>query len=253
MKRREIDILELLIQYEKMDVTALAEKLGVSQVTIRKDLIELEKSGVIRREHGYAALYGKDNIGNRLAYHYEQKCRIAKLAVSLVSDCETLMVENGSCCALFAEAVASTKSNTTIITNSAFIANYIRGINGARIVLLGGDYQPRNQAVVGPILRASAEQFCVEKLFIGIDGYTKERGFFGDDHLCVQAVRDMAMHAEKVYALTESSKFNGHGIVPLDLPNKVQYVVTDSSLSAQAETALTEQGVHVYKTNAVDG
>ena len=58
MKKRETMILELLSQHGKMEVTSLAEQVGVSQVTIRKDLDALESRGILRREHGYACFGG---------------------------------------------------------------------------------------------------------------------------------------------------------------------------------------------------
>lgn len=130
MKKRENTILEILSEVGRIEVTVLAERLGVSQVTVRKDLDALEQKGILRREHGYAVFGGSDDINNRLALRYEEKRRIAKKAASLVSAGETVMIENGSCCALLAEEIARTKPGATIVTNSAFIASYIRSIEG---------------------------------------------------------------------------------------------------------------------------
>lgn len=109
MKKRENTILEILSEVGRIEVTVLAERLGVSQVTVRKDLDALEQKGILRREHGYAVFGGSDDINNRLALRYEEKRRIAKKAASLVSAGETVMIENGSCCALLAEEIARTK------------------------------------------------------------------------------------------------------------------------------------------------
>ena len=78
LKKRETMILELLSQHGKMEVTSLAEQVGVSQVTIRKDLDALESRGILRREHGYACFGGNDDINNRLAFLYEEKRLIAR-------------------------------------------------------------------------------------------------------------------------------------------------------------------------------
>ncbi|WP_338135011.1 DeoR family transcriptional regulator [Sharpea azabuensis] len=99
--------------------------LEVSQVTIRKDLDALTKQGLIIRNHGYATLNNSDDMNNRLAYHYEMKQRIAKKVCEDIHDGETIMIESGSCCALVALEIAQSKKNITIITNSAFIADYI--------------------------------------------------------------------------------------------------------------------------------
>lgn len=177
MKKRENTILEILSEVGRIEVTVLAERLGVSQVTVRKDLDALEQKGILRREHGYAVFGGSDDINNRLALRYEEKRRIAKKAASLVSAGETVMIENGSCCALLAEEIARTKPGATIVTNSAFIASYIRSIEGARVVILGGDFQNDAQVMVGPILKICAAQFYVDKLFVGADGFSEQMGF----------------------------------------------------------------------------
>lgn len=247
MKKRETTILEILSEVGKIEVTALAERLGVSQVTVRKDLDALEQKGILRREHGYAVFGGSDDINNRLALRYEEKRRIAKKAASLVAVGETVMIENGSCCALLAEEIARTKPGATIVTNSAFIASYIRGIEGARVVLLGGDFQNDAQVMVGPILRICAAQFYVDKLFVGADGFSEQMGFAGNDHLRVQAVRDMAEHAEHVIVVTESKKFGQRGVVPMRLGERIHTVVTDNEISSEAEAALIAHKIQVYR------
>ena len=249
MKNREPLILEILAERGKVEVSALAELLGTSQVTIRKDLDTLEKRGIIRREHGFAVFGGSDDINNRLAYHYEEKRRIARKASRLVEPGETVMIENGSCCALLAEELAVSNPGITIVTNSAFIASYIRKSEKAHIILLGGDFQNDAQVMVGPILRTCAAQFFVDKLFIGVDGFSEKLGFTGNDHLRVQAVRDMAEHADRIFVVTESSKFTRHGVVPLLVPEKPVHVITDPLLSPEAEAALRRAGIGVSRTD----
>ena len=95
MNKRHSKILELLTEHKKMEVTKLSELLDVSQVTIRKDLVSLENSGIIIREHGYATLNDSDDINNRLAYHYDSKQRIAQKAVESIQNGETVMIESG--------------------------------------------------------------------------------------------------------------------------------------------------------------
>ncbi len=109
MNKRQTKILELLTQNKKIEVTKLSELLGVSQVTIRKDLDALSESGMLIREHGYATLNKSDDMNIRLAYHYQQKQQVAKKAVESIQHGETIMIESGSCCALVALEIAKTK------------------------------------------------------------------------------------------------------------------------------------------------
>ena len=238
MNKRENAILELLSKHGRLEVASLAQMLAVSQVTMRKDLDMLERRGVIRREHG---------VNNRLAIHYEEKRKIAREAAKLVGHGETVMIENGSCCTLLAEAIAENAQDVTIVTNSAFIASYIRRIQGAQVVLLGGDFQNEAQVMVGPVLRICAEQFHVNKLFVGVDGFNEKYGFMADNHLRVQAVRDMAAQADQVIVLTESEKFGRQSVVRLNLGEKITTVVTDSEIDAASQTALARAHIGVIR------
>lgn len=245
MKNRTHQILELLTDENKIEVSLLAEKLGVSQVTVRKDLDELENKGIIVREHGFALLRSMDDINGRIAYHYESKRKIAQKAVELISNGDTIMIESGSCCALLADTLTVMKKDLTIITNSAFIADYIRGKSNFQVILFGGIYQQDSQVLVGPMIRQCAENFCVDLFFIGTDGYSLRTGFTNRDQMRAQAVRDMAPQAEKVIVLTESEKFSKHGVVPLNLKNQIKIVITDNQIETSIIAELKNQQITV--------
>jgi DeoR/GlpR family transcriptional regulator of sugar metabolism len=235
---------------QKLEVSALAELLGVSKVTVRKDLAELEQMGVLRREHGYAVVGAVDDISRRMAYHYDIKKRIAQAAAETVTDGETVIIESGSCCALLAEELANTKRDITIITNSAFIATHIRHAFHAKIILLGGDYQGESQVVVGPIAIKCAEDFFTDKFFIGADGFTEKFGFTGRDHLRAVTVQGIAKQARQVIVLTESEKFSHQGVVGLVRIADIAAVYTDDRIPPDSEAILVKNQVKVYKTPA---
>ncbi len=245
MNNRINQILELLTQENKMEVALLSEKLGVSQVTVRKDLDSLEARGLIRREHGFASLCNPDDINGRIAYHYKEKRKIATRAAELVKNGDTIMIESGSCCALLADALTASRKDLTIITNSAFIADYIRGKSNFQVILLGGIYQQDAQVMVGPMVRQCAENFFVDLFFVGTDGYSSRVGFTNKDQMRAQAVRDMALQAERVVVLTESEKFTRHGTVPMNLKDCALSVITDCCISPALESELTEKQIQV--------
>ena len=248
MNKRQSQILDLLAKNKKMEVTKLSELLNVSQVTIRQDLVILENSGIIVREHGYARLNESDDINNRLARHYETKQKIAKLAVESIENGETVMIESGSCCALVALEIARSKKDVTLITNSAFIADYIRKIGSVKVILLGGEYQNESQVMVGPLTRKCVEAFFVDKLFIGTDGFTIETGFTGNDYMRSEAVKDMAKQASRVMIVTDSDKFSQKGVVNLIEIEKVACVYTDDNIPSKIEDYLNKRNIKVIKT-----
>lgn len=249
MKKDRIGkILEILNEHKKMDVVQLAKLCDVSQVTMRKDLDEMEEKGFVKRIHGYAEINDTDNINGRLAYHYEEKLKIAKLASTLVNDGETIFIENGSCCALLAFLLSKEKENLTIITNSAYIADYIRD-NNANVILLGGIYQKDSQCLVGPMIAKMASNFHVKYFFIGTDGYSSKTGFTNKDQLRAQAVKDMAQSTDKIVVVTESEKFNRIGTIPMDLKGLPITVITDTNISKNTYQELKENNIEILIEN----
>ena len=249
MSERHTQILELLTEQKRVEVTELSELLHVSQVTIRKDLDQLENAGLILRAHGFATLNSSDDMNNRLAYHYDVKQKIAKLACESIRDGETIMIESGSCCALLALEIAKTRKEITIITNSAFIADYVRKTEKIRIILLGGEYQLESQVMVGPLTRKCVEAFFVDKFFIGTDGFSEASGFTGNDYMRSEAVRDMAKQADKVIIVTDSVKFHQKGVVNLLRTEDVDCIYTDSDIPSEVEEYLLGKNIEVCKVN----
>ncbi|MDR0403074.1 MAG: DeoR/GlpR family DNA-binding transcription regulator [Treponema sp.] len=253
MTERQDRILELLAGNQRVEVSVLADNLGVSQVTIRKDLDLLEEKGFVKREHGFALFGPIDDVGRRMAINYEVKRKIARAAAELVEEDETVMIESGSCCALLAEELANTKPGVTIITNSAFIANYIRHAPYANVILLGGEYQNESQVLVGSMTSKWAEIFMSDKFFIGTDGFSRKYGFTGRNHSRTQTVRDMAQQAGEVIVLTDSDKFSRQGVEGLVRTEQVSAVFTDDLISEEVEEFLREKRVTVRKVPRTSG
>ena len=247
MKDRTIRILDILSSNKSIKVNLLAELLDISQVTLRKDLDNLEKRGMIRRTHGYASLDGADDTGKRMAFHHSIKRRIAKAAAQTVEEGETVLIESGSCCAMFAEELALERKNITIITNSVFIANYICKQPGIKIILLGGYFQPESQVMVGPITVKCAESFFTDKFFLGADGFVPELGFTGRDHMRVETAAELTKHANKVFVLTESAKFSRRGAYNMLQLEKTSGIFTDDNIPKEAETALIKKHIELHK------
>lgn len=245
MIHRHAKIIEIVNENKKVEVSKLAETLGVSQVTIRKDLHVLEEKGLLQREHGYAMISSSDDINRRLVINYEIKRKIAHLAANLVEDGETIMIESGSSCALLAEELANCRRDVTIITNSVFIASYIKDAPFAKVILLGGDFQTKSQVLVGPLTRKSVKDFYVDKLFVGTDGYDSKVGFTGANLLRTETVKAMAESANKIIILTDSSKFHQQGVVNQFKAEEVDFVLTDNRIPREVLEELEQKQVHV--------
>lgn len=249
MKERHVQIINLVNEKGKVSVQELSELLKLSMVTIRKDLEELESQGLLRRQHGYAAKASPDAINSRMAFHYPEKKAIAKRAVEIVSPMETIMIESGSTCALFA-LEAAVQKDVTIITNSAYIARYLNQVPNAHIILLGGDYDSIAEVTTGPVTQLCAREYHVDKLFVGIDGYTQENGFTNVNHTRSSVVKEFAKQADHVIVLTTSDKFGKRSVAKLFDSEEVSMVVTDDEITPEYKEIMEGHGIQVITTSS---
>jgi len=244
---RTVRILDILAVQKTVKISVLTEELHVSHVTLRKDLDNLEKRGLVKRTYGYVSLNVADYTGRRMAINYLTKQKIAKAAAEIIEDGETVMLESGSCCTIFAEELITVKKNITIITNSIYIANYLCELSDFKIILLGGYFQPDSQVVVGPMTTECAEKVFSDKLFLGVDGFIPGHGFTGMDHLRVETVAALSKQANKIYVLTEAAKFKRRGTFDLIQLDKLAGVFTDDGIPKEAEDALLKNNVMLHK------
>lgn len=245
MNARHTALIEYITQHGKTEVNTLADYLHTSKVTIRKDLDYLSERGILKRERGYAVPNDPGDINYRMAFHYDRKLKIAQAAAAYVQDGEMVMVESGSTCALFAEELAKTKQNVTLITNSLYIANYIKDYTNIQVILLGGTLQPKSQTLVGPLTKNAAKSVHVDKIFIGTDGYSRTFGFTGDDLIRSDTLSALTTSALHTYVLTESEKFGHPGSVSFLELKDVYEVITDSKIPQSEQEYLENLGITV--------
>lgn len=242
---REEEIISIVSKSKKIEVNELAKLLNVSKVTIRKDLDKLETRGILHRQHGYALLNNMDDINYRLAQNYDLKRKIALEASKMVKDGEVVMIESGSSCALLAEELAFNRNDITIITNSCFIASYIRKAETVNVILIGGEYQKESQVNVGPLVKQVIKEFFVDKLFIGIDGFDENRGVTGSNITRCDTTRTLATAANQTIVLTDSSKFTQKGVVSEFGFNEISKIFTDSGIKKETKHFLQANNISV--------
>lgn len=147
MNSRQQLILQMVIDKGRMSVVELAKTTGVSEVTIRQDLNLLEKQSYLRRAHGYAVPLDSEDVETRMMNNFALKRELAEFAASLVSNGETVFIENGSSNALLARTLAEQK-DVTIITVSSYIAHLLKE-TPCEVILLGGFTRRKAKAWLG--------------------------------------------------------------------------------------------------------
>lgn len=242
---RQEKIIQILTQKKKVEVNSLAQKLSVSKVTIRKDLNYLEQKGLLKHAHGFAILSDPQDLKVRLSSHHLIKEMIAKKAAEKIEDGDTIMIESGSACALFAEVLGKSGKHVTIITISCFIADYVAKYSNLDVFLTGGKYQAQSQVVVGSLAKKMLANFHVKYLFVGTDGFSLTDGFFNNNISRAEMGELMAQHAERLVILTDSTKFKHESLIKQFSFNEVDTVITDRGISKEAKKAIVDTKVNL--------
>ncbi len=241
---REQAILELLTENSAATVSEISSRLEVSSVTIRADLSDLAEKGLIVRTHGGAFPSFHPSITTRQRDNVKVKTRIAKAAAGLVRDGDTIMIEAGTTTALIARFLLG-RRDVHVVTNSTLTIPYARINPALLLTVVGGEFRPATESLVGPVALRDLEQFHVRLAFIGTDGFSLEAGL--TTHLVegAEIVRKMARQAERVVLVADSTKYGKIGFARVLPVAAVHQLVTDTELPPDVVQALGEAGPEV--------
>lgn len=243
MNARQSEILNLVNDRIRVQVSELSALTGVSGVTIRQDLNFLEKNGYLKRVHGAAVSLQSDDIESRLEVHFDIKQQLANKAAALVAPNETVLIEGGSANALLARTLAE-RGDVTIITPSAYIAHLIRH-SAANIILLGGVYQHQGESLVGPLTKLCIENIHFSTAFLGIDGFDVDTGFTSRDMMRADIAHTIIQKNRRNIVLTDSSKFGQIFPSSIGSIQEIAALLTDAGAPKAALDHLQKNGVEV--------
>ncbi|MBD0788289.1 DeoR/GlpR transcriptional regulator [Vibrio sp. Y2-5] len=243
MNARQNQIVQLVNDRKRIQVTELVELIGVSGVTIRQDLNFLEQEGYLKRVHGAATTLQSDDIDNRLEVHFNIKQSLANKAADLVARNETVLIEGGSANALLARTLAE-RGDVTIVTPSAYIAHLIRNTS-ANIILLGGVYQHQGESLVGPLTKLCIENIHFSTAFLGVDGFHQDTGFTSRDMMRADIASAILAKQRRNIILTDSSKFGQIYPSTIGRFDQISILLTDDNASQSDLRFLKQQGIEV--------
>ena len=248
-------ILEEVENRNSVSVTELCELLSVSDMTIRRDLRALSESGLLERVHG-GALRRRDR-GNELSYlnrsteNRSKKQVIGKRAALFVHEGDSIALDIGTTILELAKAMVGIP-NLTVLTANMLVAEALKEAPNIRLVITGGELRYEEFSLVGPFAQRSFQEFRVDKAFLGAGGLDMHNGLTDYNQQDIQVKKALIAHANRVFALVDSSKF---GVVydQLFTPfSKVDYLITDEDAPPQALDRLVSQGVHVIVASKVN-
>lgn len=206
---RRAAILEYLESDGAIKVTDLGDALKTSLVTIRKDLDELEREGLLRRVHGgaiknYTSQYNA-SFADRRNLKKPEKKRIAAATADLVSEGDSVIISAGSTCSYVCEAL-KTKENLIVITNSLSHFNDLAFCHNITTFFLGGRFDSDMQITVGDDVNDQLTKYTADKLIMGIDGIDIHGGATSYNHVEDFIMRQMILQAKRRILIADDSK-----------------------------------------------
>lgn len=254
-KRRAPLILQELLRTEKVSVASLAKRLKVSEATIRRDLGELERRGLLLRSHGGAVtiqplLY--EPFRHISSYHEQdrqhaaEKRRIGLVAAKLVTDGETLAIGAGTTATQVARSVCLHKG-ITVLTNAVNIAMELSHRDDIKVFVTGGFLSGDWFALVGPSAIQSISEMFVDKVFIGVDGIHIENGLTTNYPDQASIHRAMIGQARQKIVVADHRKIGAVGTALIKPVEDIDILITDRGATDEAIAPFVEKGIEVRR------
>lgn len=245
-QQRRRAIVAQLAERGELSVDWLAREFDTSEVTIRKDLAELERNGLLLRRYGGAVPVPQELVADvpEAEQVSKRKLAIAKAAAELIRDHNRLIIDSGSTTAALIPELGS-RRGLVVMTNSLTVAAALRELeNEPTLLMTGGTWDPHSEAFQGQVAEQVLRSYDFDQLFIGAAGIDPLRGTTTFNEL-IGLSRVMAEVAREVIVLAESHKV-GRKIPNLELPwSRIDTLITDTGLTAELKQQIEQQGVQV--------
>jgi len=250
---RRARILEELETKGQITVSELSRLFKISEVTIRNDLAHLEKQNMLIRARGGAIKIkfyrlGIDpSISDKQKEYLKEKQKIAKAAIKLIEDGDTIILDSGTTTTEIAKNLEQFK-NLTIITNALNIAIILSEYEGFNVFMPGGILRKKSLSLVGVLADENFGKFYCDKLFLGVDGFDTNHGLSTPNSDEAHLNQIMIHMAKKVIVVTDSRKFLRRRFAFISPLSSIHVVITDSGIREEDKSRLEKNGVEVIIT-----
>jgi len=228
-------------------VRVLAERLGTSQATIRRDLVHLNREGLLTRVYGGAvsAADTDEPFAEVATVHVRDKDKIAVRCAELIKDGDTILLDIGTTAHRLARALHGRP--LTVVTSNLAVYEELVDDHDIRLVLLGGVVRRRYRSLVGYLTEDALRQIGADWLFLGTSGIRSDGQVMDTTVVEVPIKRAMIAASDQVVLLADASKFPGTGMARVCLPQDLHVVVTNAPADPDTRAALSDAGVQVIE------
>jgi len=219
-------------------VSELVDRLGVSDMTVRRDIEVLAAQGLVTRVHGGATTAGSSvdepGFAAKLALHPGAKQAIARAAARLVEPGASVALSGGTTTHAVATALLAVP-RLTVVTNSLRVAEVLHnaGRDDLTVMLTGGERTP-SDALVGPVAVAALQRLHVDWLLMGVHGMDAEAGFTTPNIVEADTNRALVASARRVAVVADNSKWGVVGLSTIADLDEVDVVISDNGLAPEA-------------------
>jgi DeoR/GlpR family transcriptional regulator of sugar metabolism len=244
---RKAGLIRLLRENEPISVQELAQVSGLSQSTLRRELHELEDDGLVRVNVGQVALAASSEempFAIRTLVNIESKQRIARAALDLIQNGETIFIAGGTTTLELARLLPRQR-RLTVITNTLRVANLLADIPGIDLIVLGGAVRPGEQTMHGHLTEWGVHQFRADKLFYGVEAINIHHGVTHSQIVEVGTDRALANAATQVIVLADHTKFGKVAPAFVLALEKIHILVSDGNLSQEIQQSLQSKNIQV--------
>ena len=249
MEERRRQICVLLKEAGRVSSDELALRFHTSAVTIRSDLRALAASGALLRTHGGAVSHREGDevpLAIRAGHHHVEKVRIARAAVNLIRDGETILLDSGSTTHELAKQLAlKPLTSVNVVTNALNVAMSLAHARHVHLVMLGGVLRANSFTLSGPQSEAALATLSVDRLFLGVDSLDPERGLMTPHLMEAQLNARMIHVAREVIAVADSSKLQRRNLSVIAGLDCLDMLITDVHADPAVVDAIRDRGVEV--------
>jgi DeoR family fructose operon transcriptional repressor len=249
--------MNLIAKTGSINVNGLAERFGISRETIRRDLSDMERQGILRRTHGGAVLdapasappaTAESPVAERTIRQADEKRAICKKAASFLTQGDTIFIDNSSTMFYFPGCIPA-DMQLTVITNSVnflYEAAKIPNYNWL-MISLGGIFKPRNLSVYGSDSLKAAEPYYPSKVFISCAGISPVNKIADTSLQEIEVKRMLIERGQKVFLLADHTKFTKAGQMHLCGFESIDCIITDPAAgkSGEAQKILKNTGIEL--------
>ncbi len=251
MKSRKEEILKLLLKEGKISVKNLSQIFSVSEVSIRKDLSDLESEGQLKRTHGGAeriiTRFACKDIADRKNTHQKEKFNIAQKGFELIENKDVIYLDSSSINIYLAQLLVLSNKKLIVITNMLEIINILSQKKHIELYILPGFYLNKAGGFISSQSIDILNSFNIDKAFVGCSGLDIQKKQLSTDNMLEGQIKNSAIqNSKEAYIMLERAKFDTYDLYNYISLDKIKNIISQLESKSEIKGLLEEMDIKVF-------